>query len=356
MLISRVFEVRDSDTVGAIRRFLERLLDQKIVDLLVAPVDISHGQASHPQVIADQRELNIVNPLLPIMLDNSASVLREALLHSPDARLAAVLRPCEVRTVVELAKRQEIDTHRVVIIGVDCLATFDADYYRDVIANHPDDPYWLMHEALRFARIGQIAPDRYRAACQLCDRPAADYDAADILLGLIGGKPSQQILLLAKAETDTRLGLHRIADRRGTETDIVRRELAIWRLSERRKWLTDHKLECWNLQTPKMEATIGTLLQRCSLCGECISACPLGNGVLRCAIQQGRDAFINAYTHQESRMISCVGCGMCQTHCPENIPLSAINTALSHRAQTSLGYVPGRSLSEQLPEAGRPSE
>lgn len=356
MLMSRVFEVRDGDTVGAIRRFLAKLLDEKIVDVLVVPVDVAQGQESHPRVIAVRSELNTVNPLLPIMLDNSESVLREALLSRPDAHFAAVLRPCEVRTVIELAKRQEVDRRRVVIIGVDCLATFDAEYYRDVNANHPDDPYWLMHEALRFARVGQIAPDRYRTACQLCDRPAADYDAADILLGLIGGKPSQQILLLAKEEIDTRLGLHRVADRRGTEPDVVRRELAIWRLSERRKWLIDHKLERWNLQAPRMEATIECFMQQCSLCGECIAACPFGNGVLRSALQQGRDAFINAYTHQESRLISCAGCGMCQTHCPENIPLSAINTALSHRTQISLGYVPGRDLSEQMPEAGRPLE
>src|SRR5574341_526184 len=207
MLISRVLEVQEGDTVGAVRRFLLRLLDEEIADHLFAPVEVAGVGYAQPILIKDRDAMHASNPLLPVMHENAALALRNALRAEPDSRIAAVLRPCEVRAVVELSKRGEIDLDNLILIGVDCLATYDEGYYQDVSDAHPEDPYWLMHQSLKYAHMGQIAPYRYRTACQFCERPAADYTAADILIGLIGVDSGHKMLVLANEHVDERFKL-----------------------------------------------------------------------------------------------------------------------------------------------------
>ncbi len=46
---------------------------------------------------------------------------------------------------------------------------------------------------------------------------------------------------------------------------------------------------------------------------------------------------------------SCVGCGLCEEACPNDIPLGRIYTRLSTEVQKVFDYVAGRSLEEELP-------
>jgi formate dehydrogenase subunit beta len=348
MLISRVLEVQDGDAVAAVRRFLVRLLEENVAERIFAPVDTTAGHEPHAQVVPDRDAVQTVNPLLPLMMENAAEALRQAMALESNATFAAVLRPCEVRAVIELAKRGRFDLGRLVIVGMDCLATYDADFYHEVNASHPDDPYWMMHEALRFAQKGQIAPYRYRIACQLCERPAADYQAVDVMLGVIGVDAREKILVLADERSDVRLKLHKVTDRKATEREAVEREVALWRLAERRKEAATRKLEELGLTDANMGVIMG-YMSKCTLCGNCVEACPLCTDELNEAFKQGKEAFITSFVNQSERLASCAACGMCQVHCPENIPLCAINRALSQQIQTRMRYVPGRSADEPLP-------
>jgi formate dehydrogenase subunit beta len=348
MLISRVMEVQNGDTVAALRRFLGKLLEEDVAERVFAPVDLTTGQEPCSQVVPEQDGIHKVNPLLPLMMENAAEALRQAMELEPQVSFAAVLRPCEVRAVIEMAKRGRFDLSRLVIVGVDCLATYDADFYHEVNANHPDDPYWLMHESLRFAQKGQITPYRYRIACQLCERPAADYQAVDIMLGIIGVNAREKVLVLADERSDVRFKLHKITDRKATEREAVEREVSLWRLAERRKEATARKLEEMGLADANMGVIMG-YMSKCTLCGDCVEACPLCTDELSEAFKQGKETFINAFVNHSDRLVSCAACGMCQAHCPEDIPLCAINRALSQRIQARMSYVPGRDASEPRP-------
>ena len=350
MLISRVLEVQNEDTVAAVRRFLGKLLEEGVAERVFAPVDLAAGQEPLSQVVPDRNAIDSVNPLLPLMMENAAEALRQAMELEPRANFAAVLRPCEVRAVIELAKRGRFDLNRLVIVGLDCLATYDADFYHEVNANHPDDPYWLMHESLRFAQKGQITPYRYRIACQLCERPAADYQAVDIMLGVIGVNAREKVLVLADERSDVRFKLHKITDRKASEREAVEREVTLWRLSERRKEAAARKLAEMGLTDANMGVIMG-YMSKCTLCGNCVDACPLCTDELNEAFKQGKEAFITAFVNQAERLVSCAACGMCQVHCPEDIPLSAINRVLSQQIQTRMSYVPGRDVSEPRPWA-----
>ncbi len=49
-----------------------------------------------------------------------ATVIRTIQAHAPDARIAAVLRGCEERALVELAKRRQVDLEKVRVLGLAC--------------------------------------------------------------------------------------------------------------------------------------------------------------------------------------------------------------------------------------------
>ncbi len=348
MLISRVLEVQHGDTVEAIRRFLGRLLDERIVQGIFATVDLASGEDPHPQVVRDRAGLALVNPLLPVLLENGAKKLQRAVVENPGVKIAVVMRPCEIRAVIELAKRHRFERRLPLMIGVDCLGTYDPGFYRDVNGNHPDEPYYLLHESLRFAPRGQIAPYRYRAACQLCDRPTPDYKTVDILLGLIGVKAREKVLVLADEDVDTKLRLERVTDRKSTEREAVEREVAVWQLANQRRKAAARRVHQLGIEDADITAIKG-YLNKCNLCGDCITVCPLQYNGVRAALQQGKAAFVTAFTSQTDRLASCAACGMCQEYCPEHIPLAAINYVLSEQVRQPFGYVQGRDRRERLP-------
>ncbi len=348
MLISRVIEVEEGDTVQAVRGFLGKLLEEGIAERLFAPVEMVIGEPSRPEVVGLPQSVAHINPLLPLMTDNAAIALRQAMQQEPAAKFAAVLRPCEVRAVIELAKREQIRLDNLILIGLDCLSTYDTDFYREVSASHPDDPHWLLHESLRFAGKGQIAPYRYREACQFCDRPAPDYTAVDILLGVIGVDARQKVLVVAHERDDVKYKLARLTDRLATEREAVEREVAVFTLSQRRKEAADRKLDQMGLKGGSLAGIMGHMA-RCNLCGDCLDACPLVDEDLRASLSQGQASFLAAFVKQSQRFMSCAACGMCEAHCPEGIPLTAIARALSLPMREHAHYVAGRDPAEPLP-------
>jgi ferredoxin len=187
-----------------------------------------------------------------------------------------------------------------------------------------------------------------RLACQLCDRPAPDYRAADVLVGLVGVDTDEKILILADEATDARLGLDRLTDRPATERETVDREVTVWRLSERKREAAQRKLEALGLADAYPGVIMG-YMQKCTLCGDCLDACPQWSDELRGALSKGREAFVAALVNESVRLASCSGCGMCQAHCPEGVPISAIIRSLSLQIQRRMHYAAGRDVKEPLP-------
>lgn len=346
MLISRVIEVGDAGPAESVRGFLERFIRQGQADRLFAPV-MSPDDVYRVKVV-EAGEFPSISALMPRMTENGAAALRHSLEAQPEARFVAVLRPCELRAVVELAKWKQIEMDRLIAVGVDCLSTYEQAYIDAGGGRRRSEPDWLTQDALRLAKSGQLAPAGTRLACQLCDRPAPDYRAADIMIGLFGVDTDEKILVLAEEDDDLRFGLASLTTRPATEREAVEREVTLWRLMERRKDAADHVLGQLGL-ADAYPAVISGYMGKCSLCGDCIDACPQSAEGLRAALKLGRERFIDTLLNESLRMASCSGCGMCQAHCPEGIPLCAISRALSRQIQERMHYIPGRDVKEPLP-------
>ena len=61
------------------------------------------------------------------------------------------------------------------------------------------------------------------------------------------------------------------------------------------------------------------------------------------------DSLLFHLTRLNHMAMSCVGCGLCQEACPNDIPVFRIFRMAGDKVQETFDYVPGRSLEEELP-------
>jgi formate dehydrogenase subunit beta len=342
MLVSRVLEVGGEGPVVALQIFLAGLMRATGTSRLLAPVVTEPGVVS-PQVIEGGVGMARVNPLLPLMHADAAAALRSAREDAPAEALVAILRPCEVRATIELAKRGKLDLVDTVLVGMDCLSTYEPAYWEQGNEQHRGTPDWLVAEALQLAQTGQVRNEGCRLGCQLCDRPAADYRAADLLIGLVGVPNQERLLVLADETKDAGWNLPVLTDRLATERETADREVTLWRLADRRREAASARLESLGLADAQPDVVM-EYMSKCTLCGDCIDACPEWSQELRAALARGRDAFVQALLSAARGLAACSGCGMCQVHCDEGIPLSAIQRALSQQSQQRMHHAAGRDL------------
>ena len=347
MLVSRVLEVAQAGPVAALQTFLAGLMQATGASRILAPVVDTDGVV-RPEAIADQALIARVNPLLPLMHADAVAALRSARRDACAEAMVAVLRPCEVSASAELARRGRLDLAQTVLVGIDCLPTCELGYWEQGRDTHRDRPDWLVIQALQLAQAGQVQADGTRLACQFCERPAADFRAADVLIGLVGVQNQERLLILAEEAKDARWNLQTLTDRPATDRETADREVALWRVTDRRKQAAAACLGRLRLADAHSSAIMGHLA-KCTLCGECIEACREWSEGLRAARQRGREAFIQGLLAALQQPADCSVCGMCQVHCDEGIPLSAIQRALGQRVEHRMCSADGHGAANPRP-------
>lgn len=351
MNVDRTLLVRDGDATGVVRAFLKNLWDRAGFEAMLLPVELPDGSAVVSQVVTETDELAAVNPFAPIMLSNSAATIGTFLQEHPKSRLAAMLRPCELRALFELQKRRRAlwksptlnDTSEsLLIIGVDCPGTLPAQEYtsRALAQGVPA----LARQALSFGFKGGLELKQMRTACQICS--SLDPHGADITIGTIGLKTMQQLMVIARDEAiDLCYDLKAITDRQALEPEVVLREVAIGKSS-------DERLSHWNSLCTVDSEQLGNMsnllacFTRCTMCADCLDACPLYEGELTGMLGVSRDERLGRPLLLELVAVgrwlaSCSGCGMCQDACENGVPLTLLITSLSHRIQRELHYISG---------------
>ncbi len=354
-------EVKDGvlETMAA---FLRRLLEGGMVDALLVPVRTPTGDNVVQTLITDPTMLGNVDPVAPVLPVNSARLVSDLTATGAVGRLGAVLRSCEVRALIELVKLKQASLDNVVLIGVDCLGTYEMNDYAELTAGSNGN---LSTDLLAQAKEGHIAPHeghQFRVACQMCEQPVPQ--GVDLALGLIGLDTAREILITASDELAEKLDLS------PAEVPAARQE-AVDALVAERTAERDRRFAEIRQRVVDMPSLLAEF-SRCIRCHNCMVACPVcyckecifhtatfdhaSAQYFRWATRKGSirmptDTLIFQLTRLNHMATSCVGCGMCESACPNDLPVATIFRAVGEKVQALFDYVPGRSLEEELPVA-----
>jgi formate dehydrogenase subunit beta len=249
---------------------------------------------------------------------------------------------------------------------VDCVGTYEPPDYQNTAE---DSTAWTA-AVLGAAREGN--PDSpnslpYRPACQICETPAPW--SADIALHTIGVDTGSHVL--AAIEDDAlaaALGLEPGSED-GGRSQVVESLIATRR--ERRQANLD---EMAAMLATQEDGTAGllALFETCQRCHNCTTACPIcyckqclfqtrtfeheprrfyGWAARKGAARLPGDTIAFQLTRLSHVTTSCVGCGLCTSACPADLPVDRLFQTVARETQALFEYVPGRDLAETLPTA-----
>lgn len=331
------------DPLGTVRRFVGTIWKQKDLNGMLVPLNGSLETSPMPQLIDDPELLNQVNPFKPLMTVNAARLVPEHLNKHPNEHLGALMRPCEMRALVEMAKHDSFTIQQLTTICVDCLGTLSVEDYR-WRAERKSPPDKLTSEALQFARQGGILAYRFRSACQMCKSPEAR--GADININVLGLPVRQQIMVQARDQaTAESYRMDAITDRQAERSLVEQHERVLFKLTERHRHTMERLFETLADYLPQDVGALIKQLDNCGECQTCMDICPI------CSIKHPQRGADGHYSRPDVMrwLVSCAGCGMCEQACPNHLPLSSIFGYIREQLGQQWEYTPGRSSDEPLP-------
>jgi len=344
---------------------LNKLMAQNVVDALLVPQQLPTGNNVVQTLVRDPDRLKGIDPFAPVMPVTSSRLAGNVTKLGAAGRVGLVMRACELRGFIELVKLQQASIENVITVGVDCLGTYELTDYARLIAEGID----LTAEALAAAAEGRVSPHegyQFRAVCQMCEYPTPGFAEGyqpDIALGLIG-VGGGGLLVQARDDLAATLGLAP-ADVPGGRAAALDK-LVAGRIAERERRFAEFRG-----QVNSLDGLLG-YFATCIRCHNCMTACPIcycpecvfrtptfdhsSDQYFRWAERKGAirmptDTLIFHITRMNHMSTSCVGCGMCSSACPNDIPVATAFRAVAAKTQAIYDYLAGRSLEEQVPLA-----
>jgi formate dehydrogenase (coenzyme F420) beta subunit len=351
MTVNRILCIKDGDALGTLHHFLSGIWVNAGINAMLLPVEVPNLPGLVSRTIIRCEELTAVNPFAPVMAENAVSEVSH-FLRVNHGHLALLLRPCELRTLVELEKRNRISWHNpeiphtkdwLLIIAVDCPGTLTAEEYAHQVNIQGVD--LLTCQALAVNQQNGLKTSQLRTACQICER--ANPQGADLTISAIGKTLPEYFLVIAKDEwLDQILHLELLTDRKASNTEVAQRVITLERIAEDHK--THHHHFCAS-GDGHFDDFCGLLacFSRCTLCADCLDACPLYEGELAgmLGVKGGRNnerPILSALVDIGRWLASCSGCGMCQEACKNNVPLMMLVSEMSSHIQKELNYEAGK--------------
>jgi len=358
--MNTILPVENQDVLATLRKFLKQLIVSDFLQAILVPLE--NNDSVVPALVTEPDMLNSANPLLPVMPINTARAVSAITGKHTPAKIGVVLRPCEIRALIELVKLQQASLDDLTIISMDCLGTYEvADNVAKGTWKQPSSLSAYLDAAKEGKEPG-INGLPLRQACQMCIHPVPEN--ADIHIHLFGVDVMQGLPITMKDEIALALNITEMGVGGGESINE-----AVSRLMTGRQKVRDETL---GEIRHHMNANggIASLFTSCIRCHNCMTSCPVcycktclfktaafdhePEYYLNAAHRKGAtrmlgDTLLFQLTRMNHMSASCVGCGMCTSACPSDIPVGTIFSAVGEQVQHAFEYVPGQDVAEALP-------
>ncbi len=346
--------------------FFKGILENGAVDAVLAPM--AQGKKGvRLSLITSAANAGAVDPFAPVAAVSGAKIASSLTARPSGRKVAMVLRPCEIRAVVELVKLKQVNLDDVLMIGMDCLGRYEnTDFAKFQEQGGTSEAF------LEKAAAGNTAAGDFdvAGACKICEFPAADN--VDLRLCAIGsGSGAVHI------EAVTEKGQAAL-DKSGLKVgdNPAGRDEAVKKLVATRSAAKDTKFAEYRAATNTFQA-LGEKLSACINCYNCRVACPVcyckecvfvtdtfrhtGDQFMMWADKGGmlkmpNDTIFYHLTRITHMSLFCVGCGQCTSACPNDIDLMPLFRTSADKTQAKFSYQAGRSVEEEQPMAGFASD
>ena len=366
MAITAKIDVNEGDLLGALRGFFENILNLEDIQAILVPQRLPMKNMVMPMLVTDPDRLTGVDPLAPAFAINAAKIVARLTRKPMGGKIAAVMRPCEIRAFIELVKLKQGRTENLIIIGIDCLGAYrNRDYFSWVGEDIGEATKKFYTHVLsgKGAALDGVEP---APACQACEFPVAA--GADISVGLFGVDTSQRILIQPRtSEGENLFGKLQLTE---TEEPLSRKKIIDKLIAERTEFRENMFTET-HAATDNLEK-LTAYLANCVNCYNCRVACPVcycrecvfvtdvfdhePSQYLRWAEKKGvvkmpTDTVFYHITRLAHISTACVGCGQCSNACPNDIPVMELFRTIAQSTQRAFDYEAGKSIEQEPPLA-----
>jgi formate dehydrogenase subunit beta len=118
---------------SAIKDFFKVAVEKEQFNLVLMPMKVPSQDSYAWMMIKDIELLKDANPIAPIMPVNAANAIKRYTRKGNGSyKIAAIVRPCEIRAIIELVKLNQIKLDDITLFSYDCVGALPM---QDYIAN-----------------------------------------------------------------------------------------------------------------------------------------------------------------------------------------------------------------------------
>jgi len=352
-------KIAGEDLNKGIKDFLLQIMEKSEINNIVLPLFIPSINNVYPTLIKKKELLEDARPVAPVLPVSTATMVSRITKFAPSPeRILVFLKPCELRTLLELTKFKQATLDNLILVSYDCMGAYKTEFYEEALSSGKTiDADYISKNLLKGEQDENI-----RDACKLCEN-FFPTNFADIGIGFIGADGG----MLIEANTDK--GKEILANLGLEKTEAKERDEKLEKMSVERKGKWEKIKEETKKEVMGIEG-LTKYFSKCIDCHNCMGQCPicfckecfwesptfeftplnfLGWAERKGAVKLPTDTIFFHLGRLSHMSTSCIGCGLCSDACPKEIKVYELFHLVSDETQAAFDYKPGRDLEEEAP-------